>query len=271
MAARCTLAVKLLARPALVGDAVVDNVAGHDESVLEQCGIVSHVGAREQSGTASEDAAVANDQRVEVEDAARVDVGDERSVVDGNSVAEGEKVRLGEHEGRKTAREERAVFSNVGAQGTEVHDSVVGAGDHANDTVTAVALTAQLLDCEEELPALAVAALVPVVVADLASAEENPLGCDDHTNREEGLGGVQDSDEDGKESIDEDGAPRGVGSVDWVLRIDDARDNLQRANRGNVPVECDEDGGEDGIEEDGPEAENVVRCLALVESATKRR
>lgn len=133
---------------------------------------------------------------------------DKGCIIDGDTVTKGEKVGLGEHERRKTAGEKRAVLADGGTQSAEVHDCIVGAGEQADDTASAVADATQFLDCKEELPALAVAALVPVIVADLASTKKNPFCGDDNGKSKKCLECVQDGNEGGEESEDEYGGGR---------------------------------------------------------------
>jgi hypothetical protein len=100
IAKRSAVALEAFGRPTLVGDAVINDVTSHDESVLEQSGILAHGGSRQQSGTTSEHTAVTDDQRVEVEDTTRVDVRNQGCIINGNAVTKGKKIGLGEHQRR---------------------------------------------------------------------------------------------------------------------------------------------------------------------------
>lgn len=54
----------------------------------------------------------------------------------------------------------------------------MGRSEEGEDAVAGEAVTAEPLDGEEELPALAVGRFVPVVIAGLAAAQQGPFRTD---------------------------------------------------------------------------------------------
>lgn len=61
---RHAVALELLSGPALGSGALVDDVAGHDERVLEQAGVRLHASAGEQTRARAQDRAVTDVERV---------------------------------------------------------------------------------------------------------------------------------------------------------------------------------------------------------------
>jgi hypothetical protein len=267
------VALELLGGPALRSGALVDNISRHDERVLEQAGVGLHASSGEETRAGAEDRTVANVQGVEVELAASVDVADERSVINADAVTEVKKVRLGEVERRRSGSEKGAILANVGTEAAEVHGDPSSTGEETKDTVTSVASAAESLELEEELPALAVRRLVPVVVALLAATHQDPLDSDDHTKSEERLCAHDGDDESAEHGVDDDGtlSRHGENVCSVVVTADKVTKDLDCTNGADVPVDCDSDCDESGVAEDGELAPDVVGSLALVESTTERR
>ena len=119
----------------------------------------------------------------------------------------------------------------------------MGAREEADDAVVAETVAAETFNGEEDLPALAVGAGVPVVCARAAAAEEGPFGGDDEGEGEDGL-----EEDDGRgdcyeEGEDEEGAvPSGAEGVE--VGGCGFGEDLDGGDGGDIPVYGDEDVGE---------------------------
>lgn len=129
---------------------------------------------------------------MQLESTTGVQVADQTGIIDSNTVTKGKEVRLGEKDAGTTVGVYRTVLSNVRTQEAVVPGNVGRARDHGQETNSVIAVFDQRFAGKEELPALVVAALVPVVGAFLATTHDRPF---DAENDAEGKGDLNGGDD----------------------------------------------------------------------------
>ena len=166
--------------------------------MLQQTTILPHCRSTQQPTSRPQHAPIPHIQRVEREISPRINMRHETRIIDRHSIPQRQQIRLREQQARVPSSPQRTVLPDRRAQRAEVQHGEVATGKQADDAVAAVAVAADTLDREEQLPALAIGAGVPVVFAGLTAAHNAPFSSCNKGEREDGLHG-HDGDDDGEE------------------------------------------------------------------------
>ncbi|KAJ6443105.1 homoisocitrate dehydrogenase, mitochondrial precursor [Purpureocillium lavendulum] len=188
-----------------------------------------------QPAARSKDTATADLEPVEVESAASVDVRNDARVVDGYAVPQGDQVWFREHEARPAVGKQGAVLANFGAQHPEIQDNPLGPREEAEDAVASAARTSEALNAEVQLPPLAVRRPVPIVIAWLPPAEQQPLCGNDDGQRQGGLQHGEDG-HDGRHHAVHDDHLRQEACIAPDDLVHDAVHGLDGSDAGHIPA-----------------------------------
>ncbi len=213
---------------------------------------------------------IADFQRVESKVSTRVDMCHDRAVVQRDLVAELNQIRLG-HQTRLATRIDRTVLANLGAQRAEVPHDEERARQRRQDTTVAVALVQRTREGQVQLPALAVAALVPLVAAGSSATDDHPLGDDDPEKRDERLDVARCDERAGDQRIYNPEAIPHVVEETVLPKVDaDLAERLRTRDSGDGPVCRRETRDGDVYQEEYRVRDDEEVGLAFIERAPER-